>query len=109
AYSRILVPETYNERRRITVTDGAVPIKYLNDLERIKGEIFANVYTTDYIATINPLNGRVTSGIDIRGMLPRQNDGNTVPNGIAYDSERDRLFVTGKNWPKLFEIKLTRF
>ena len=105
---RFLDPITFKERRRITVTDGGVPVKYLNELEWIKGEIFANVYTTDYIARIDPSNGRVTGWVDIRAMLPRQNDGNTVPNGIAYDVEHDRLFVTGKNWPKLFEITLTR-
>jgi len=105
---RFLDPVTFKERRRITVTDGGVPIKYLNELEWVKGEIFANVYTTDYIARIDPASGRVTGWIDIRGMLPKQNDGNTVPNGIAYDAEHDRLFVTGKNWPKLFEITLAR-
>ena len=104
---RFLDPVTFKERRRITVTDGGVPIKYVNELEWVKGEIFANVYTTDYIARIDPANGHVTGWIDVRGMLPRQNDGNTVPNGIAYDSEHDRLFVTGKNWAKLFEIKLS--
>ena len=104
---RFIDPVTFKERRRITVTDGGVPIKYLNELEWIKGEIFANVYTTDYIARIDPSTGRVAGWIDIRGLLPRQNDGNTVPNGIAYDAEHDRLFVTGKNWPRLFEIKLT--
>ena len=105
---RFIDPATFKEKRRITVTDGGVPIKYLNELEWIKGEIFANIYTTDYIARIDPSNGHVTGWIDVRGMLPRQNDGNTVPNGIAYDAEHDRLFVTGKNWPRLFEIKLIR-
>jgi glutaminyl-peptide cyclotransferase len=105
---RFLDPATFKERRRLTVTDAGVPIKYLNELEWVKGEIFANVYTTDYLARIDPSSGRVTGWIDVRGMLPNQNDGNTVPNGIAYDAEHDRLFVTGKNWPKLFEIKLTR-
>ena len=104
---RFLDPVTFKERRRITVTDGGVPIKYVNELEWVKGEIFANIYTTDYIARIDPANGHVTGWIDVRGMLPKQNDGNTVPNGIAFDSEHDRLFVTGKNWPKLFEIKIT--
>jgi len=103
---RFLDPATFKERRRITVTDAGTPIKYLNELEWVKGEIFANVYTTDYIARINPADGRVTGWIDIRGMLPNQNDGNTVPNGIAYDAGHDRLFVTGKNWPKLFEIRV---
>jgi glutamine cyclotransferase len=105
---RFIDPATFKERRRLTVTDAGVPIKYLNELEWIKSEIFANVYTTDYIARIDPVSGRVTGWIDVRGMLPRQNDGNTVPNGIAYDAAGDRLFVTGKYWPKLFEIKLTR-
>ncbi len=105
---RFLNPATFKERRRITVTDAGVPIKYLNELEWVKGEIFANVYTTDYIARIDPRTGRVLGWIDIRGMLPHQNDGNTVPNGIAYDAQHDRLFVTGKNWPRLFEITLTK-
>jgi glutamine cyclotransferase len=104
---RFIDPATFKERRRITVTDGGVAIKYVNELEWIKGEIFANVYTTDYIARIDPADGHVTGWIDVRGMLPRQNDGNTVPNGIAYDAAGDRLFVTGKYWPRLFEIKLT--
>jgi len=107
AQLRFIDPVTFKERRRITVTDGGMPIKYLNELEWIKGEIFANVYTTDYIARIDPANGHVTGWIDVRGMLPRQNDGNTVPNGIAYDAEHDRLFVTGKNWTKVFEITLS--
>jgi len=105
---RFLDPLTFKERRRITVTDGGMPIKYLNELEWVKGEIFANVYTTDYIARIDPSTGRVTGWIDVRGMLPHQNDGYTVPSGITYDAEHDRLVVTGKNWPKLFEIKLSR-
>ncbi len=105
---RFLDPATFKERKRVTVTDAGVPIKYLNELEWVKGEIFANVYTTDYIARIDPTTGHVTGWIDIRGMLPHQNDGNTVPNGIAFDAEHGRLFVTGKNWPKLFEIRIVR-
>ena len=105
---RFIDPATFKERRRITVTDAGTPITYLNELEWVKGEIFANVYTTDYIVRIDPATGRVTGWIDVRGMLPRQNDGNTVPNGIAYDAAGDRLFVTGKYWPKLFEIKIKR-
>jgi glutaminyl-peptide cyclotransferase len=104
---RFLDPGTFKERRRVMVTDAGLAIKNLNELEWVKGEIFANIYTTDYIARINPSDGHVTGWIDVRGMLPKQNDGNTVPNGIAYDAGHDRLFVTGKNWPKLFEIKIT--
>jgi glutamine cyclotransferase len=106
---RFIDPATFRERRRVTVTDAGVPIEYLNELEWVKGEIFANVYTTDYIARIEPKSGRVTGWIDIRGLLPHQNDGNTVPNGIAYDAAGDRLFITGKNWPRLFEVKISRF
>jgi glutamine cyclotransferase len=103
---RFIDPATFRERRRVTVTDGGAPIKYVNELEWMKGEVLANVYTTDYIARINPENGRVTGWIDMRGlMLDKQID---VLNGIAYDAAGDRLFVTGKLWPKLFEIALVR-
>ena len=75
----------------------------------MKGEIYANVWMTDFIARIDPASGRVTGWIDLRGlMLGRQLDGNAVLNGIAYDAAGDRLFVTGKLWPRLFEIKLVR-
>jgi glutamine cyclotransferase len=104
---RFLDPETFRERRRITVTDGAVPVKYLNELEFVKGEIYANVWTTDFIARIDPASGRVTGWIDLRGLLPvREQVGDAVLNGIAYDAAGDRLFITGKLWPRLFEIKL---
>jgi glutamine cyclotransferase len=104
---RFLDPATFRERRRVTVTDGGVPIRQLNELELVKGEIYANVWTTDFVARIDPATGRVTGWIDLRGlMLGRQLDGNAVLNGIAYDAAGDRLFVTGKLWPRLFEIKL---
>jgi glutamine cyclotransferase len=106
---RFLDPETFRERRRVIVTDGGVPVKYLNELEFVKGEIYANVWTTDFIARIDPATGRVTGWIDLRGLLPpRERLGDAVLNGIAYDAEHDRLFVTGKLWPRLFEIKLAR-
>jgi len=101
---RFIDPATFRERRRVTVTDGGVPIKYVNELELVKGEVFANVYTTDYIARINPADGRVTGWIDMRGLMLGQKV--DVLNGIAYDSAGDRLFVTGKLWPRLFEIRL---
>jgi glutaminyl-peptide cyclotransferase len=103
---RFIDPATFRERRRVTVTDGGAPIKYVNELEWVKGEVFANVYTTDYIARINPENGRVTGWIDMRGLLLGQQT--DVLNGIAYDAAGDRLFVTGKLWPRLFEIQLIR-
>ncbi len=86
---------------------GEAPLRNLNELEYVKGEVLANVWTTDYIARIAPATGRVLGYIDLRGLLTaneRPSDG--VLNGIAYDAQRDRLFVTGKLWPKLFEIRL---
>ena len=104
---RILDPVTFAEQRRVRVMAGDVPLRDLNELEYVKGEVFANVWTTDYIARIAPATGRVVGYIDLNGLLTakeRPSDG--VLNGIAYDEQRDRLFVTGKLWPKLFEIKL---
>ena len=104
---RVLDPETFAERRRIRVTAGGVPVRNLNELEFVKGEIFANIWQTNYIARISPASGDVTGWIDLRGLLPPADARNVdVLNGIAYDAEHDRLFVTGKLWPKLFEIRL---
>jgi glutaminyl-peptide cyclotransferase len=106
---RFLDPMTFRERRRVNVTDGSVPVKYLNELEFVKGEIYANVWTTDFIARIDPATGRVNGWVDLRGLLPaREQVGDAVLNGIAYDAAGDRLFVTGKLWPRLFEIALVR-
>ena len=89
------------------MTDGGVPVASLNELEFVKGEVLANVWTTDFIVRIDPATGRVTGWIDLRGLLPaRERAGDAVLNGIAYDAAADRLFVTGKLWPRLFEIKL---
>lgn len=92
----------------IQVRDQNEPIIHLNELEYIKGEIWANIWLTDRIARINPENGKVTAWVDLTGLLPvgTCNQPVDVLNGIAYDGENDRLFVTGKNWCKLFEIKL---
>jgi glutamine cyclotransferase len=103
-------PETLRETGRITVTDEGRPVDQLNELEWIKGEVYANVYQTNRIARIDPSSGKITGWIDLTGILPpadrfRQVD---VLNGIAYDARTDRLFVTGKLWPKLFEIKLVK-
>lgn len=96
------------EQRRIRVRDNGRDVRYLNELEWIKGELYANVWMTDRIARISPLDGRVLSWIDLSGLLTERERqmGADVLNGIAYDAARDRLFVTGKWWPKLFEIKL---
>ena len=105
---RFLDPTTFAERRRVRVVAGTAPLRRLNELEYVKGEVLANIWTTDYVARIAPDSGRVLGYIDLSGLLSgseRPSDG--VLNGIAYDAQRDRLFVTGKLWPKLFEIKLT--
>jgi glutaminyl-peptide cyclotransferase len=104
---RVLDPATFVERRRIDVTAGGVPVKNLNELEFVKGEVFANVWQTNYIARVSPQSGAVTGWIDLRGLLSEEEARHAdVLNGIAYDAEHDRLFVTGKLWPKLFEITL---
>jgi glutamine cyclotransferase len=106
---RVLDPATFAEKRRIKVTAGGQPLDKLNELEFVKGEILANVWTTDEIARIAPDTGRVTGFVDLGGLLtPAERSRTDVLNGIAYDAEHDRLFITGKWWPKLFEIKLVR-
>jgi len=107
---RFLDPATFNERRpRLKVTAAGTPLKNINELEYVKGEVFANVWQTDYIARINPDTGQVAGWVDLRGLLtPRERANVDVLNGIAYDEDHDRLFVTGKLWPKLFEIKLVK-
>lgn len=104
-----LDPETFLPVKQITVKAHNVPLQNLNELEYVKGKIYANVWLTDYIVIIDPETGRVTGRIDLTGLLdPTTHPGHTVDvlNGIAYDEEEDRLFVTGKFWPKIFEIKL---
>src|SRR5665213_2445147 len=101
---------TLHESRRFHVHDGTLPISFLNELEYVHGEIYANVWQTDKIVRISPVDGQVTGWIDLSGLLSASElaDGADVLNGIAYDASADRLFVTGKLWPKLFEIRLIR-
>jgi glutaminyl-peptide cyclotransferase len=103
-------PQTLEEKRRVQVQDRGFPVRFLNELEYIKGEIYANVYMTDWIVRISPETGQVTGWIDLKGLLPEDDRkrGAEVLNGIAYDAEKGRIFVTGKFWPKLFEIKIVR-
>jgi glutaminyl-peptide cyclotransferase len=114
AQLRFWNPDTLQETGRITVTDQGQPVPELNELEFVKGEIYANVYQTDRIVRIDPATGKVTGWINLTGLLTpadRINEGpeeTDVLNGIAYDAAHDRLFVTGKRWPKLFEIKLVK-
>jgi glutaminyl-peptide cyclotransferase len=104
---RFLDPATLKETGRLTVKDAGMPVEQLNELEIVKGEIYANVYQTHRIARISPQSGQVVGWIDLTGLLSaRESAGVDVLNGIAYDAAKDRLFVTGKLWPKLFEIQI---
>ena len=104
---RFLDPATFKETGRLTVKDAGMPVEQLNELEIVKGEIYANVYQTHRIARISPQSGQVIGWIDLTGLLSaRESAGVDVLNGIAYDAAKDRLFVTGKLWPKLFEIQI---
>ena len=106
---RFLDPATLAERRRVTVTLQGQPVLNLNELEWINGEVFANVWQTGFIYRIDPASGRVTGIIDLRPLAGENTTGpDNVLNGIAYDAARDRLFVTGKNWSRLYEIDLVR-
>jgi glutaminyl-peptide cyclotransferase len=106
---RFLDPETLRETGRVVVKDGDRPIDNLNELELVKGDVYANVWTTDRIAIISPDSGRVTAWLDLAGIRgPIRSSTEDVLNGIAYDAARDRLFVTGKYWSKLFEIRVRR-
>ena len=107
---RFLDPRTLAETGRVPVTVQGRPLGQINELEWVEGEVFANVWQTDYIVRINPATGVVTSVIDLTGLMPDRSNldpTDAVLNGIAWDAEGRRLFVTGKNWPTLFEIRLT--
>ena len=105
---RFLDPETQRETGRVVVKDGTRPIERLNELEFVKGEVFANVWLTDRIAIVAPATGRVTAWLDLTGIRGAAREGEDVLNGIAYDAAGDRLFVTGKLWSRLFEIRVRR-
>ena len=101
-------PTTFMETRHILVKDGKVPVEQLNELEYVKGEIYANIWHSDRIARISPRDGHVIGWIDLTSLMPesRRPDAESVLNGIAYDAQHNRLFVTGKRWPFIFEIKI---
>ena len=105
---RFLDPETFQTQRTIRVTHDGQEVEHLNELEYIKGAIFANIWLTDRIVRIDPATGRITAWINLAGLLKPEDRTRPVDvlNGIAYDEANDRLFVTGKLWPKLFQIKL---
>jgi glutamine cyclotransferase len=108
AQIRVLDPRSLGEVRRFTVHDGARPVTFLNELECVRGEIYANVWQTNRIARISPADGRVLGWIDASGLLTPADEAEPVDvlNGIAYDAARNRLFLTGKLWPKLFQVEL---
>ncbi len=101
-------PATFREVRSITVKDRGTQVTQLNELEYIHGQIYANIWHSDRIARISPATGQVLGWIDLTGLLPasQRSSGEAVLNGIAYDAAHDRLFVTGKLWPSIFEIKV---
>jgi len=108
AHLRFMDPNTFAEVRRVTVMDGGTTIDQLNELEVVNGEVWANVWHTNRIARISPKTGKVVGWIDLSGLMAGgyRLDAEAVLNGIAYDAANRRLFVTGKLWPKLFEIAI---
>jgi glutaminyl-peptide cyclotransferase len=108
---RVLDPATLKQVGKIDVTAAGNPVRNLNELEWVKGQIYANVWLTHSIVRIDPATGKVVGVINLNGLGPKQEEmvdpSNDVLNGIAYDAEHDRLFVTGKRWPLIYEIKLT--
>jgi glutamine cyclotransferase len=107
---RFLDPDNFQVRKTIAVLDGNIPVMEINELEYVQDEIYANIWHADRIARIDPRSGRVVGWVDLTGLLPREDvhDEEAVLNGIAYDDAAGRLFVTGKLWPKLFEIRVTK-
>jgi glutaminyl-peptide cyclotransferase len=101
-----LDPETYQVMRTQPVTLDGRPLERLNELEWIKGEVWSNVWQTDMIVRIDPASGQVVGVLDMTGLLPERRDNDNVLNGIAYDAETNRTFVSGKRWPLLFEIRV---
>jgi glutamine cyclotransferase len=103
---QFLDPKTFRVERRLIVQSQGRKLTHLNELEYVAGEILANVWYKDYIARISPRTGEITGWIDLQRLPAGRRDREAVLNGIAYDAEKDRLFVTGKNWPKLFQIRV---
>lgn len=106
---RFLDPVSLKEKRRVTVAAGGARVSNLNELEWVKGEVLANIWGTDRIARIDPASGRVKAWIDLSALsrqVPRRGY-DDVLNGIAWDAKGGRLFVTGKNWPTLYEVRIT--
>ena len=108
-FLRFIDPETLAETGRVRVTADGRPLSMLNELEWIDGEVWANIWQSDRIARIDPETGVVTAFVDLKGLLPPgsiRDPADEVLNGIAWDQQGKRLFVTGKRWPSLFEIRV---
>jgi glutamine cyclotransferase len=104
-----LSPKDFRETGRLEVHDDRGPVTGLNELEYVKGELYANIWQTDLVAIIEPRTCRVKAWLNLEGLLRKEEALNAdVINGIAYDAAKDRLFVTGKLWPKAFEIKVIK-
>ena len=105
---RFIDPLTHTVVKRLRVLDEARPVRSLNELEYVKGEVWANIWYSDKIARIDPASGQVLGYLDLSGLIPEEarRDRERVLNGIAYDAASDRLFVTGKYWPSLYEIQV---
>lgn len=103
---RFLDPDTLQETRRVLVSSKGTPINYLNELEYINGEVWANVWYQDIIVRIDPATGNVNSVVNLAGLYPERRSREDVLNGIAWDADKGRLFVTGKLWPALYEISV---
>ena len=107
---KYLDPTSFRVTKTISVVDGTKPIEELNELEFVQGEIYANVWHSDEIAVIDPQSGRVKAWIDLTGLMPEDSLANeeAVLNGIAYDQANSKFYVTGKLWPRLFELKIKK-
>jgi glutamine cyclotransferase len=101
-----LDPTTLQKTGQLSVHDGNTSVTNINELEYVNGDVYANIWLQQKIAIINPQNGQVKGWIDLSGIY-QSNDPNAVLNGIAYDSQTDRLYVTGKDWPNLYQITIT--
>ena len=104
---RFIDPADFSVRRTVTVTDEGLPRDRLNELEYIDGEVWANIWYADMVARIDPDDGRIVGWVDLSALYPAdRRDADAVVNGIAWDPESDRIFVTGKLWPAIFEIRI---
>lgn len=108
AVLRFYDPDTLSLLGTVMVFEGDLPVYGINELESVRGELLANVYGKDYVIRIDPLSGRVIGRVDFRALVPPESlrQPEAVMNGLAYDEENDRLFLTGKNWPVLYELRL---